>query len=124
MTHTLILDSEQADLIYTAAEMMHAALAARAVRVDPEQIVSKSLRMSEMKLTSILTQMNLGPLPEWDAVDPELRRQMTHFMRQIVENPDHTNATFAWRELRNFVLANLPRQERQEAYYDAKRSRI
>lgn len=104
MTHILFLDPEQRDLLQASAEMAHAALDARARRVDPDGIISKSVGMSRIKVQNALAQLDLPPMVSWRGMSPDLRIAALETMKALLANPNGDLADAYWNGLQALVI--------------------
>lgn len=101
----LQLDTEEADLLMGAAAMAQAAMDARAARIDPDGMISKSSRMSAFKLAGVRRQLDLPPLPEYDQL-PIKQRALVLKLCQLMIEPERTvERNIVWTKLRGIVLA-------------------
>lgn len=99
MTHVLFLDGEQADLIRIAAEAADAMLAARARRVDPDRIISDSVKLQRLKVAQVLQQLERNALPTWDEISDAEQVRAVNIMRAIIENPARAEKADLWKAL-------------------------
>lgn len=104
MTIVLVLDTEQADLMEASAVMMHAALDARARRMDPDKIISTSAGMSRAKLDSVLAQIRLGPLLDLSDFEFSMRDSIFKLATALAAETDLDRQDEIWQALRAFVL--------------------
>lgn len=70
------LDTEQADLLRVATEMLSGALRARVKRADPDKIISNSLVLQSNKLESALAQLALPDPPRWEHMTEQRQRHI------------------------------------------------
>lgn len=104
MTIVLVLDTEQADLVKAANDMMHAAMDARARRMDPDDMVSKTARMSRAKCESVMAQLDLGPLLDWPDLSRERALQILTLCKVLHETGDETQRATYYAGLRALIL--------------------
>lgn len=102
--YLLNLDSEQADLVKAANEMMHAAMDARARRMDPDDIVSKTAQMSRAKCESVMSQLHLGPLLDWPDLSRERALQILTLCKVLYETENETEKATIYSGLRSLIL--------------------
>lgn len=105
MTHLLILDTEQADLVDAANQMMIAAMEARARRIDPDEWVSKTAKMTRAKCESVKAQLDLGPLPEWPDLSLERQLQVLKLSQAITEADNDQEKAIIYSGLRALILS-------------------
>lgn len=103
-TKVLFLDGEQADLVAAAAAMANAAMDARARRIDPEGVVSKSARMSEIKLRHVLSQLDMPPMADWSDLPEFIREAALAHMQEFMKTDDPEIRASTWRELQSLVI--------------------
>lgn len=115
MTIVLVLDTEQADLMEASAVMMHAALDARARRMDPDKIISTSAAMSRAKLDSVLAQIHLGPLLDLTDYTFDDRDRIFRLIIALSAEDDLEKQDEIWKALRSFMLY---RPEKPPAPFD------
>lgn len=115
MTIVLVLDTEQADLMEASAVMMHAALDARARRMDPDKIISTSAGMSRAKLDSVLAQIRLGPLLDLTDYTFDDRERIFRLINALSTEVDLERQDEIWKALRIFMLY---RPEKPQAPFD------
>lgn len=103
------IDQEQAELIDAAVEMYHAALAARARRVDPEKIISNSLILQTHKLATVRAHLKAGAPRPWDQLPEVYKTKAIHAMTMLVEAVPGADENAAWEALRVLCLGpDLP----------------
>jgi hypothetical protein len=101
-----IVDTEQAQLINVALEMLEGALTARSTRVDPEQIITKALQLQAYKLATVRKLLLLPDPPPFAQLEPRLRNKALH-MADLLRNAESpAEAQQAWDALRG--IANAP----------------
>lgn len=100
----LILDGEQADLVRVSAAMTAAALDARKRRVQEDEIVTASLRMSGIKLDHLLRELDAPPLRVWKEVPDDDRATFRRLAADLDRDPDGPNAGAVWAAIRAIVL--------------------
>lgn len=115
MTIVLVLDTEQSDLLEASAVMMHAALDARARRMDPDKIISTSAGMSRAKLDSVLAQIRLGPLLDLTDYAFDDRERIFRLINALSTEVDLERQDEIWKALRSFMLY---RPEKPQAPFD------
>ena len=115
MTIVLVLDTEQSDLMEASAVMMHAALDARARRMDPDKIISTSAGMSRAKLDSVLAQIRLGPLLDLSDFEFSMRSSIFKLATALAAETDLDRQDEIWQALRTFMLY---RPEKPQAPFD------
>jgi hypothetical protein len=115
MTIVLVLDTEQSDLLEASAVMMHAALDARARRMDPDKIISTSAGMSRAKLDSVLAQIRLGPLLDLTDYTFDDRERIFRLINALSTEVDLERQDEIWKALRSFMLY---RPEKPQAPFD------
>lgn len=76
MPYAIFADQESIDLLDAAAEMMAAALAARSRRVDDDNVISRSVDMSRIKMATLRQQFRRAPLIEFHEFEPEERQKL------------------------------------------------
>lgn len=104
MIRCITCDAEQAALLAAAADMAHAALAARRERVDPEGVLGKSLEMSRIKTEGLLNQLQGPALAEWQDLNADQWKSVLAIMGAII-NADSLQTRIAlWPKLQAFVL--------------------
>lgn len=111
MIRCIVCDEEQAALLAAAADMAHAALAARQVRVDPEGVISKSLEMSRVKTKGLLDQLEGPALTGWQELTASQRSQAIAIMRVMASEASEYDKVALWPKLQAFVLlrgASIP----------------
>lgn len=104
MTILLVLDTEQADLVKAANDMMHAAMDARARRMDPDDIVSKTAKMSRAKCESVIAQLHLGPLLDWPDLSRDRALQILTLCKVLYETENETEKATIYSGLRTLIL--------------------
>lgn len=105
MTHLLILDTEQADLLDAANQMMIAAMEARARRIDPDEWVSKTAQMTRAKCESVKAQLDLGPLPDWPNLSLERQLQVLTLCQAMTEAGNDQEKAIIYSGIRALILA-------------------
>lgn len=105
MTIVLVLDTEQAALIGAANAMMHAAMDARASRIDPEGTVSKAAQMSRAKCATVEAQLQLGPLLEWDKLAVNRKLEIRKIAKALIDAETEQEEFIIYSGLRALVLS-------------------
>lgn len=109
--HLLNLDTEQADLIEAACEMMHAAMDARARRMDPNEWISKTAKMSRAKCESVLAQLELGPLMQWHQISIARRNEFLKLIRVMLDAKTEEEQAVFWNGIVGMVTYRDARAE-------------
>lgn len=105
MTHLLILDTEQADLVDAANQMMIAAMEARARRIDPDEWVSKTAKMTRAKCESVKAQLDLGPLLDWDKLAVNRKLEIRKLAKALLDAETEEQENTFYSGLRALVLS-------------------
>lgn len=111
------MDDEGRDLMEAGMEMAHAALEARARRIDPDGIISKSVGMSRIKCEGILRGLRQPPLAAWPEVPSEDRIGILKLAAIMAGSDDENELAAAFEALRAFLLK---RRSEPENYGSAK----
>lgn len=107
----LNVDDESLDLLEVSAAMMMSALNVRAARVDPDQLISKSVKMSEFKLGECFRQLRAGPPSEWDELTNAQREVVISLAHVLINAASMKERGLAFRKLRAAVFHRNPRFE-------------
>jgi hypothetical protein len=99
------VDSEQAALISAALEMFEAALSARVVRVDPEQIISKALALQAMKLATVRKLLLAPDPPAFHALSPLMLKKAHDLLWVLHTDQNDTQVDQWWEALRQVMNA-------------------
>lgn len=98
------MDEEARDLLQLAAEMMHAALEARARRVDPDGIISNSVQMSRIKLEGVMNDLERPQMSEWKDFTDDEKAQIQALARAISRDDQSDKHALLWPLFRAYVL--------------------
>lgn len=104
MPWIIFTDQEQLDLIDAAAEMAAAALAARSRRVDEDNVISRSVDMSRIKLATFRQQVQTAPLVDFSEFSDADRQKFFQMVDMLREVKDGKAADAIWQGLRAIVL--------------------
>lgn len=117
-TRLIQVDEEQAALLHAATEMSHAALSARAARVDPDGKISLALQMSRNKMQTLMNQLEQPPLPKFSELSKANRKAFMVAITQFAsaETTDLQDAFFD--EIRVHTLRRLTGRARPKAIQD------
>jgi len=115
MAHLILMDGEQLELFEAAMEMAHAALAARARRVDPEKIISQSLEMSRIKTAHMIEQAKLPITTSWLDLGESQRETVINSARAIIASADPAIIQTAWETIQAFAIQRGAKPEPQPA---------
>lgn len=96
----LHVDDESVDLLENAAMALEAALSARAARVDPNGILSRSYEMSRIKTMEAVRQLRRPKPMEWDDYPAAQRANLLMLCRVMLDETQTENHKFAMRKLR------------------------
>lgn len=96
----LHVDDESVDLLENAAMALEAALSARAARVDPNGILSRSYEMSRIKTMEAVRQLRRPKPMEWHDYPAAQRANLLMLCRVILDETQTENHKFALRKLR------------------------
>lgn len=105
----IMMDDEARDLLEAAAEMAHAALAARAKRRDPDEIISRSVEMSRIKVADVIRQLQLPALGAWGTLTAEDQKQVLDVMRLFIEVETIHERNELWKIIRSFTIRRFER---------------
>lgn len=100
----LSIDQEARDLLHAASEMAHAALDARARRVDPEGVISRSVNMSRIKMRTVLEQLEAPALPNWSELSEGHKTAFRQAVQLLQEHENDEYADAAYDHLRCVLL--------------------
>lgn len=110
----ITMDDETRDLMEAGMDMAHAALAARAKRVDPEGIISRSVEMSKIKCDTALHQLRQPPLAEWSELDDKTKILAEQLIKQFMNARSEDQINAIWRKFRAVTLVRA-KSERDQA---------
>lgn len=99
------VDTEAADLVEAAVQMLEAALTARTKRADPEQVISNSLKLQAHKLESFRAQLRSKAPPPLSGMEEPLRRKALSAAKGLVEAKTPDAADQHWRNIVGLVHA-------------------
>jgi hypothetical protein len=102
----LIVDQEQAELIDAAVEMMHAALTARARRVDPGRVISDSITLQAHKLATVRRFLSQGAPYRWADLPDALKAKARAAVRVLADATPGADQEKAWENLRGLTNSN------------------
>ncbi len=102
----VFVDSEAADLVEAAVQMLEAALKARVKRADPNEIISNSLILQSHKLESFRAQLRSAPPPPLSGMAPPLRKKALTAAKALVAADDNDSMDHHWRTLTGLVHAS------------------
>lgn len=103
------MDDEGADLMEAGMEMAHAALSARARRIDPDGIISKSVGMSVIKCADILRGLRAPPAATLEQLSLEQYEMLLRAFTAFLETDDMRERGQIWEAIR--AIAFTRRQE-------------
>lgn len=111
----ITVDDEGVDLLEAAAEMAHAALDARARRVDPDGLISTSVGMSRIKTADVLKQLRMPPLGRFTDLPIKERHACENICNLMLaaETDDQKNELFD--QLRVYTLRRSFKRTDKEA---------
>ena len=104
MIRCITCDEEGAALLAAAADMAHAALAARQVRVDPDGVIGKSLEMSRIKTQGLLAQLDGPTLAGWHELTNDQRGGAIAVMKVLISEASVNDKIALWPKLQAYVL--------------------
>lgn len=107
------VDDESLELLEAAAEMSMAALRARARRVDPDDLISRSHKMSEFKVGECFRQLRAGPPSSWDELTSQQKTLTITMMQRFLDTEDEKIRSSLYAKLRGSFLHRNPRFEAQ-----------
>lgn len=96
----LHVDDETIDLLANAAMALEAALSARAARVDPNGILSRSYEMSRIKTDEAIRQLRRPKPMGWEAYPVAQRANLLMLCGVLLDEKQTENHPFALRKLR------------------------
>lgn len=105
------MDDEGRDLMEAGMEMAHAALDARARRVDPDGIISVSVNMSRIKCADILRGLRMPPVATWAQLEPEMRMKIVAAAGLLAATKNEVEAGQLWEALRAYMFVRGPEPE-------------
>lgn len=105
----IMMDDEARDLLEAAAEMSHAALAARAKRQDPDGIISRSVEMSRIKTADVIRQLSLPPLASWGVMAADDQDQVLKLFALFLEVETIHERNELWKIIRSFTVRRFER---------------
>lgn len=94
------VDDESIELMEHAAMALEAALAARARRVDPDGILSRSFEMSRIKTTEVVRQLRRPKPLDWPAYPISGKAQFLKLCRMMTDEQDETIKAMVFEKLR------------------------
>lgn len=100
------LDSEQAMILVASLEAADKILAARLHRVDPNKILSDSVRMGQIKLENIRAQMESGSIAQWEDLTPVQKRKFHAFIKEWQPGVDPLVYDALYSAITNTVLSS------------------
>lgn len=115
----IMMDDEAADLIEAAAEMSHAALQARAKRVDPDGIISRSVNMSRIKTADVLTQLRMPPLGGFADLSPGDQRLFSDTVELFSKVKTDEDREKLFKIVQNFAIRRAAAHRSSEAVPNA-----
>lgn len=107
------MDDEGADLMEAGMEMAHAALSARARRIDPDGIISKSVGMSVIKCADILRGLRAPPAATLEQLSLEQYEMLLRAFTAFLEADDMRERGQIWEAIRAvaFTRGQEPKNE-------------
>lgn len=109
----ITMDDETRDLLEAGIEMAHAALGARAKRMDPDGVISRSVEMSKIKCGGALHQLRQPPLADWDELSEEQRQLFEQLIKMFMNAGKKDDLNAIWRKLRAVTLVRAPNDRNQ-----------
>lgn len=104
MVWAIFADQESIDLLDAAAEMAAAALAARSRRVDQDDVISRSVDMSRIKLATLRAAFHQSPLIEWPELDGRVKAEILNLVSLLIKGQNDVERSAVWHALRAYVL--------------------
>lgn len=94
------VDDESIELMENAAAALEAALAARARRVDPDGILSRSFEMSRIKTTEVVRQLRRPKPLEWPEYSVAQKALFLELCRVMIDEKDEHTKALVFRKIR------------------------
>lgn len=104
MPYAIFADQESIDLLDAAAEMMAAALAARSRRVDDDNVISRSVDMSRIKIATLRQQFRSAPLIEFHEFETEERQRLFDLFAMLQADGGEAQNDAIFKAIRVLVL--------------------
>lgn len=98
------VDDETIELLEGAAITLEQALAARARRVDPDGLISRSLEMSRIKTAEALRQFRRGPPLDWSKMDAGHKAAFDELLLVFQASEDEGIKDLAFKKLRSAMF--------------------
>ncbi len=108
------MDDEGRDLLEAGVEMAHAALDARARRVDPDGLVSRSVAMSKIKTASLLKCLREPPMAEFSELSAKDKAIARDLMKMFLAATDKQEEELIWRKFRAVTLVRAKTDRKPE----------
>lgn len=104
MPYAIFADQESIDLLDAAAEMMAAALAARSRRVDDDNVISRSVDMSRIKIATLRQQFRTAPLIEFSEFEPDEKTKLFDLFTMLQSDGGESQNDAIFKAIRLLVL--------------------
>lgn len=104
MAHLILMDAEQLELFKAGMEMAHAALEARARRVDPDRVISDSFTLSKIKTAHMIDQAKLPIMTSWLDLSESARESVINSAKAIITSKDEAIIQTAWETIQAFAI--------------------
>jgi len=98
------VDDETISLLEGAAVTLEAALGARARRVDPDGLISRSLEMSRIKTTEALRQLRRPAPKDWSSYTEQEQATVVALMLAVMNGESDHVQSLAFRKLRGALF--------------------
>jgi len=115
----LLLDDEQAAILADAAETAVRLLNYRVERADPDQIISKSIKLQKLKIDQVKLQLSLPALTGWQDLSPSRQDSVmkTASLLASAVHADHKARLFG------ALLASIAASREEHATETARRNK-
>lgn len=104
MVWAIFTDREAVDLLDAAAEMAAAALAARSRRVDEDGVIKRSVDMSRIKLATLRSAFQEGPLIDLADFAQDEFTQFRALAKLVLESENPHEQEAAFKAMRSLML--------------------
>lgn len=102
------VDQESIDLLEAAAEMSMAALSARASRLDPDEVISRSYRMSKFKVEGALRELRRPAPIDLSKFEEQDAKQFHDLLEAFMASTDAGIRDVIFRKLRASMFRYPP----------------
>lgn len=102
------MDDEARDLMEAGMEMAHAALEARARRVDPDGVITKSIGMSRIKCADVLRALRQPPLAEFSELPVGDRLKIFDLCALMFQGKSQNELDAYWEAIRAYAFVRGP----------------